>query len=121
MSRSRAIRELEAATASGLASSAMVFAALGDETRLRLISRLCDDGPMSIARLTSGFPITRQGITKHLRVMEDAGVVHSVRHGRESVWKLEQKRLAEAHRYLQTISREWDDTLARLKSFVEKS
>src|SRR5260370_1312138 len=63
----------------GLAVSASVFAALGDETRLRLISRLCDDGPMSIAKLTSGFPITRQGITKHLRVMADAGLVRSIR------------------------------------------
>jgi DNA-binding transcriptional ArsR family regulator len=118
--RSRGIRELEGTTASGLVSSALVFAALGDETRLRLISRLCDDGPMSIARLTSGFPMTRQGITKHLRVMEDAGLVRSIRQGRESVWKLEQKRLAEAHRYLQLISKGWDDTLARLKSFVER-
>jgi DNA-binding transcriptional ArsR family regulator len=103
-----------------VATSALIFAALGDETRLRLISRLCDDGPLSIAKLTSGFPITRQGITKHLRLMEDAGLVHSIRQGRESVWKLEQKRLAEAHRYLQLISREWDNTLARLKSFVER-
>jgi DNA-binding transcriptional ArsR family regulator len=107
-------------SAQDLASSASVFAALGDETRLRLISRLCDDGPLSIAKLTAGSLITRQGVTKHLRVMEDAGLVHSLRQGRESVWKLEQKRLAEAHRYLQLISKEWDDTLARLKTFVER-
>jgi DNA-binding transcriptional ArsR family regulator len=89
-------------------------------TRLRLVSRLSAGGPMSIARLTTGFAITRQAITKHLRVMEDAGLVRSMRHGRESVWQLEQKRLAEAHRYLQLISKEWDDTLGRLKSFVER-
>ena len=75
---------------------------------------------MSIAKLSHGFPITRQAITKHLRVMEDAGLVRTTRHGRESVWQLEQKRLAEAHRYLQLISKEWDDTLGRLKSFVER-
>src|SRR3989441_11312808 len=84
-----------------------VFAALGDETRLRLVSRLCNDGPMSITKLTTGFAITRQAITKHLRVMEDAGLVRSTQHGRESVWQLEQKRLADARRHLQMISAQW--------------
>jgi DNA-binding transcriptional ArsR family regulator len=102
-----------------LAGSASVFAALGDETRLRLVFRLCDDGPMSIAKLTSGFPITRQAVSKHLRVMENAGLVRSRQHGRESVWQLEQKRLAEARRYLQSISTQWDQALGRLKRFVE--
>ena len=103
-----------------LAGSAAVFAALGDETRLGLVSRLSDEGPLSIAKLTSGFDITRQGITKHLRVMEDAGLVRATQQGRESIWQLEQKRLADARRYLQTISAQWDDALFRLKSFVEK-
>ena len=97
-----------------------MFAALGDETRLRLISRLCDEGPMSIAKLTAGFPITRQAITKHLRVMEQAGLVRSTQHGRESVWQLEQKRLADVRRYLQLIWAQWDEALGRLKSFVER-
>ena len=64
--------------------SAHLFAALGDETRLRLVSRLCDGGPMSITRLTEGSKITRQAITKHLRVMEESGLVRSKRHGRAS-------------------------------------
>jgi DNA-binding transcriptional ArsR family regulator len=102
-----------------LARSAPVFAALGDATRLRLVARLSGGGPMSIARLTAGFPITRQAITKHLRVMEDVGLVRSSHHGRESVWQLEEKRLAEARRHLQTISAQWDETLGRLKNFVE--
>src|ERR1700758_1579747 len=89
--------------------SASVFAALGDETRLRLVSRLCDDGPMSITKLAAGFHITRQAITKHLRVLEDAGVVRRAQHGRESTWRLEQKRLADARRHLQMISAQWDD------------
>src|SRR5438874_2636309 len=104
----------------GLPGAVSVFAALGDETRLRLVSRLCRDGPMSITRLTAGFPITRQAITKHLRVMEDAGLVRSTHQGRESIWQLEQKRLAEARRQLQTIAAQWDETLDRLKSFVER-
>jgi DNA-binding transcriptional ArsR family regulator len=76
---------------------------------------------MSITRLAAGFPVTRQAITKHLRVMEKAGLVRSAQHGRESVWQLEQKRLEQARRYLQTISAQWDDTLDRLKAFVERA
>lgn len=103
-----------------LAGSASVFAALGDKTRLRLVSRLCDDGPMSIASLTAPFTITRQAITKHLRVMEEAGLASCTQHGRESVWQLEQKRLEEALRYLRVISAQWDEALGRLKRFVER-
>jgi DNA-binding transcriptional ArsR family regulator len=103
-----------------LSGSASVFAALGDETRLRLVSRLSSDGPMSITRLADGFTISRQAITKHLRVMEDAGLVRSASRGRESVWQLEEARLASARRHLQTISAQWDETLGRLKAFVEK-
>ena len=103
-----------------LTGHAPVFAALGDETRLRLVSRLSIDGPMSITKLTAGFPMTRQAITKHLRVMEEAGLVRSAHHGRESIWQLDQKRLADARRHLQAISAQWDETLGRLRSFVER-
>jgi DNA-binding transcriptional ArsR family regulator len=103
-----------------IAGSAALFAALGDETRLGLVSRLCDEGPMSISRLSAGFDITRQAITKHLRVMEEAGLVRSTHQGRESIWQLEQQRLAEVRRYLQTISAQWDEALGRLKQFVER-
>jgi DNA-binding transcriptional ArsR family regulator len=108
------------ANAKALTGTAVIFAALGDETRLRLVSRLCTNGPMSIAKLTAGFAISRQAITKHLRVMEDAGLLRSTQEGRESVWQMEQRRLADARRYLQMISSEWDHTLGRLKSFVER-
>jgi DNA-binding transcriptional ArsR family regulator len=100
-------------------SSATLFAALGDKTRLRLVSRLCDSGPMSITRLTAGSKVTRQAITKHLRVMQAAGLVRSARHGRESVWELDPQRLEDARRYLDLISKQWDDALGRLRQFVE--
>ncbi len=99
--------------------SAPVFAALGDKTRLRLVSRLCDGGPMSITRLTAGSNVTRQAITKHLLMMEEAGLVRSARHGRESVWRLDQRRLEDARHYLELISQQWDDVLGRLREFVE--
>jgi DNA-binding transcriptional ArsR family regulator len=100
--------------------SAHLFAALGDETRLRLVSRLCDSGPLSITKLTEGTNVTRQAITKHLRLMEASGLVHSIRQGRESVWQLDQRRLSEARRYLDIISKQWDDALTRLRAFVEE-
>jgi DNA-binding transcriptional ArsR family regulator len=75
---------------------------------------------MSITRLAEGSLVTRQGITKHLRVMEHARLVRSARQGRERVWELDQRRLSEARRYLDLISEQWDHALARLRQFVEE-
>ena len=111
MRASRGARAVEA--------SAPVFAALGDETRLRLVSRLCEQGPLSIAKLTAGTDVTRQAITKHLHVLASAGLVRGVREGRENVWELEPRRLDEARRSLDLISKQWDGALDRLKAFVE--
>jgi DNA-binding transcriptional ArsR family regulator len=74
---------------------------------------------MSITRLTAGSHLTRQAITKHLRVMQDVGLVRSSRRGRERLWQLERKRLHDARHYLDLISRQWDDALGRLRKFVE--
>ncbi|MGA7062180.1 MAG: helix-turn-helix domain-containing protein [Candidatus Acidiferrales bacterium] len=126
---------------------AALFAALGDRTRLRLVERLSvgsggdqagystgeragnrmgvrvrnrvDNDAMSITKLTAEFNVSRQAITKHLRVMERAGLVHSTRRGRERLWQLRQRRLDEARHYLEQISKQWDEALARLRMFVE--
>jgi DNA-binding transcriptional ArsR family regulator len=98
---------------------AAVFAALGDETRLAVLGRLAKGETQSIARLTAGTRLTRQAVTKHLRVLEGAGVVRSLRVGRESQYALEPKRLDEVRDYLADVSAEWDRALARLKAFVE--
>ena len=103
----------------GPKGSARLFAALGDETRLRIVSRLCAHGPQSITSLTAGSKVTRQAVTKHLHVMMGSGLVRSTRRGRETVWQLEPHPLADARRYLDMISRQWDDALLRLKDFVE--
>jgi DNA-binding transcriptional ArsR family regulator len=107
-------------TARTLRTSAPIFAALGDETRLRVVSRLCEEGPLSIVKLTAGSDVTRQAVTKHLRVLEEAGLVRGLRVGRENVWELEPRRLAEAQRLLGMISSEWDATIGRLQRFVEE-
>lgn len=75
---------------------------------------------MSISQLTAGSRVTRQAVSKHLRVLEGADLARSNRRGRESIWQLKQKRLQEARRYLELISLQWDDALARLRAFVEE-
>ena len=100
--------------------AAPLFAALGDETRLGVVARLCEEGPLSITRLTEGGQVSRQAVTKHLRVLAGVGLVKGSRDGRESLWKLETKRLTEARQKLDAISKEWDDTLERLRAFVEE-
>src|ERR1700730_6018365 len=106
-------------------SHAVVFAALGDETRLALVARLSDGRPASISQLTDAQPaggskLTRQAITKHLRVLERARIVHGVRAGRESLFELDPKPMQELREYLDLISEQWDRALGRLKSFVEE-
>jgi DNA-binding transcriptional ArsR family regulator len=99
---------------------APVFFALGDETRLWLVARLSSGTPQSIAELTAGSSLTRQAITKHLRVLEDAGLVRSMRTGRESRFEFDPKPVKQVKAYLDLVSEQWDQTLGRLKSFVER-
>jgi DNA-binding transcriptional ArsR family regulator len=99
---------------------ALIFAALGDETRLALIAKLTGGEPRSISHLTAGSKLTRQAITKHLRVLEAAGVVHGVREGRESLFELDPRPIEGAKEYLDFVSEQWDQALGRLKAFVEK-
>ena len=113
MSRKTCSRE-EAAPA-----VAPVFAALGDETRLLLLARLSEGDACSIAKLTEGSGLTRQAITKHLRVLERVRIVHSTRTGRESLFEFTPEPLDELKQYLDLVSERWDQALARLKSFVE--
>jgi len=76
---------------------------------------------MSISRLTEGSGISRQGVSKHLRVLAGAGLVRSRRRGKESLWRLERRRLEDARRSLDSISRQWGSSLAKLKRFVEEA
>jgi DNA-binding transcriptional ArsR family regulator len=87
---------------------------------LLIVARLCEDGPLSIVRLTAGSRISRQAITKHLDALSKAGLVRSERVGRERIWNLETKRLAEVRRYLGEISAQWDEALDRLRVLVEE-
>ena len=99
---------------------ASVFAALGDQTRLSLVTRILGDQPRSISELTKGSRLSRQAITKHLRVLEQVGIVHSERRGRESLYEFDPLAIEEARQYLDLVSQQWDQSLARLKAFVER-
>lgn len=97
----------------------MLFAALGDPTRLAVLERLSHDGPASISTLAEDFSMTRQGVTKHLEVLESARIIDGVRRGRERVWRINPSRLTEAQHSLDLIARGWDDALSRLKAHIE--
>ena len=103
-----------------LPDAAAMFAALGDPTRLAVLGRLARGEPESIARLTEGTRLTRQAMTKHLKVMERAGLLRQVKVGRESRFALDPAPLEDLKAYLDLVSRQWDDALERLRSFVEE-
>jgi DNA-binding transcriptional ArsR family regulator len=103
-----------------LYDAAPIFAALGDETRLGLVSRLSAGKLISITRLTSGTGLTRQAITRHLEVLSDVGLVRGTRRGRERLWELDKARLELARHSIDHISEWWDEKLARLKASVEE-
>jgi DNA-binding transcriptional ArsR family regulator len=104
---------------SALRSSAPIFAALGDETRLRIIAVLCAGGTLSITQLTTGTEITRQAVTKHLHILAKAGIVHHVKVGRERLWEFEPAPLTEARRSLDVIGQQWDYALRKLKMALD--
>src|SRR5580700_8764450 len=97
----------------------LIFAALGDATRLSLVAKLCGGQRRSISQLTERSKLTRQAITKHLRVLERAGIVRSVHKGRETRFEFDLEPMAEAREYLDFVSQQWDEALARLKAFIE--
>jgi DNA-binding transcriptional ArsR family regulator len=98
---------------------APIFAALGDETRLSLVAKLCGGQAYSISQLSQGSKLTRQAITKHLRVLESLGIVHSIRTGRENLFEFDPQPINGIKEYLDFVSEQWDQALSRLKSFVE--
>lgn len=103
-----------------LRTQAHTFAALGDETRLALIMKLADGQPHSISRLTHGTRLTRQAVTKHLRVLERVSMVRSERAGRESLFEFNPHSILGVKEYIDLVSREWDEALGRLKALVER-
>lgn len=100
--------------------NAPIFSALGDETRLSLVTKLSRGKPCSISQLTLGSKLTRQAVTKHLRVLENVGLVHSTPSGRENLFELDTRPFRDISEYLEFVSGQWDQALSRLRSFVER-
>ena len=105
--------------AEALRRQADVFSALSDPTRLSLLLMLAAGHPLSIIMLTGDTGLTRQAVTKHLHVLEHAGLVSSVRTGRENRFTCRSEALREARDFLDQVSTLWDDALERLKGVVE--
>lgn len=110
-----------AQSAAKLPAAAPLFAALGDETRMRIVAKLCDRGPQSIVSLARSAKVSRQAVTKHLRVLEAAGLARYSSLGRERIWELRTARLDEIRRYLDHISAHWDVVIDRIRTTVEKN
>ncbi|OBG39753.1 helix-turn-helix transcriptional regulator [Mycobacterium sp. E3198] len=102
------------------AVAAPIFDALGDPNRLRIIVRLCEVGPSSTSQVSEVIPVTRQAASKHLQLLESAGLVASSRRGRERVWTVRTEPLAQASDYLTALSRRWDAAVDRLRAYVEE-
>jgi DNA-binding transcriptional ArsR family regulator len=100
--------------------AAAAFAALGDPTRLEIVGRLCTRGPQSIVQLTEATDVSRQAVTKHLEALSGAGLARSTREGRERIWEIQTKRLAEVRQHLDQISDQWDRAIDRLRALVEE-
>jgi DNA-binding transcriptional ArsR family regulator len=100
-------------------AQAPVFAALGDKTRLALVAKLCAGPARSISELAADFALTRQAITKHLKVLERAGIVRSRRRGRESRFEFDPRPIGQLKAYLELVSEHWDQALSRLKALVD--
>jgi len=100
-------------------TKAPLFDALGDPNRLRIVTRLCDGGPCSTSQITQVVPVSRQAATKHLLLLEAVGLVSSQRNGRERIWRMQPRPLAEASQYLTALSQRWDRAIENLRTFVE--
>jgi DNA-binding transcriptional ArsR family regulator len=102
-----------------LDGAAPLFDALGDPTRLRIFTRLCDGGPSSTSQVMQVIPVSRQAVSKHLSMLEGVGLVRSRKHGRERIWTVQTQPLVQASDYLDQLSNRWDQAIERLRAFVE--
>ncbi len=102
----------------GFFLQAHTFAALGDETRLSLIDRLCRGSPLSISQLAKGTKLTRQAVTKHLQILARVGLVRSVRKGRETLFEFDATPIETMTQYLDLVSKQWEKKLSDLQTFL---
>ena len=97
-----------------------IFAALADPMRRTLLVKLAETSPKTATQLAQEYPITRQGILKHLTVLEAADLVAVHQEGREKRYFLTPEPLNELEQWIDSISAIWDERLLRLKTWLEQ-
>ncbi|GGL38001.1 helix-turn-helix transcriptional regulator [Phycicoccus endophyticus] len=102
------------------AADAVLFAALGDQTRLGLLAALGTGGAATATRLADPLPVTRQAVSRHLRVLEDAGLVVTSKAGRDVLYEVDVDVLRERADWLASVSRAWDRRLEDLRQRAER-
>ena len=98
---------------------APIFAALADPMRRNLLLNLAEHSPRTATQLKEDYTISRQGILKHLQILEEAGLVTVRQQGREKQYSLHPDPLREVDAWIKALSSKWDERLLRLKAFVE--
>ena len=101
-------------------ATAAVFDALGDPTRVKIVITLCDAGPESTLRVAHSVSLSRQAATKHLELLQAAGMVSSAKRGRQRIWKVEVEPLVAASDWLIVLSQRWDRAVTRLQTLLEE-
>jgi DNA-binding transcriptional ArsR family regulator len=96
-----------------------LWSAIADPSRRRVLDLLVRDGEATPSLLADGVPFSRQAVSKHLTVLEHAGLVTSRRQGREVRYRVAPERLSEATRTMTTVAEEWDRRLLRIKQLAE--
>ena len=102
-----------------MVKDAPVFAALADPTRRSLLLNLAEHSPKTATQLAEEYPISRQGILKHLNILDEAGLVTVYQAGREKRYVLTPEPLSELDQFVQDLTSKWDNRLLRLKAFLE--
>ena len=96
-----------------------VFIALADSTRRQLLITLADSSPKTATQLAEQFPISRQGIMKHLDLLVDAGLVETYTQGRAKCFVVVLEPLKNVNTWIESIGKRWEDRLQQLKDLVE--
>ena len=100
---------------------ARLWAALGDPMRIRLLDLLLERGEATASTLAGALPITRQGVSKHLTVLERDGLVTARRSGREVRYAVREERLDQASAALARVAAQWDTRLTAIKNMAERA
>jgi DNA-binding transcriptional ArsR family regulator len=96
-----------------------LWSAIAEPTRRRVLDVLLDHGEATATAVAGELPVTRQAVTKHLVVLDRAGLVEGRREGREVRYSVRPQRLAAATRSMAQVAAEWDERLSAIKRIAE--